>query len=115
MREHPLKIITIVLALASVTLALIVVKQRKVISKLENSYTYLAQDEPFIGQAVVFWSARSRESKSDIDRNRYPVVMHIGKETCVELRLYRGSVGGNPIYCFDSSTKQLTKRLDIVD
>lgn len=116
MHNRSLIAIGFVVTLAySALVTTITLSQKRSISAMERQNTYNKVDQPFIDAAKRLWSERTREDMANINRTRFPVVMLIDKEVCVELRLFLGSIGGNPIYCFDESSRRLTRRIDVVD
>jgi hypothetical protein len=115
---HNRSVITIALATAlaySAVATVIALNQRNTIQELEKNYTYFKGDQPYIDKAIQLWSERSKESKQIILDTRFPVTMVINRDVCVELRLFMGSIGGNPVYCFDETSRRLTKKMDVVD
>lgn len=105
----------VIVSVVAIALAVVAVQQGATVHNLKNRWTFLRSDQPFVEAAERIWTGHSHETREMIERDRYPVVMHIGSEVCVELRLYFPGVGGNPIYCFDSATTKLTRKFDRVE
>jgi hypothetical protein len=72
-------------------------------------------DRPFIERAAAYWGNKNGSSPKQAMRERYARVIYMGKETCVSLQIEIGGVGGVPVYCFDTETKQLTRKFDDVE
>jgi len=72
-------------------------------------------DMKFVDESIKLLSATEKRSEKDVMRDRFPVAMNFPQEVCVELRLNAGIAGGSPIYCFDSETRRLTRKLDQVE
>jgi hypothetical protein len=93
----------------------IVLHQARLLRDEKRKYTYVWRDVPFIRKAGELWSDKSHEPLAMVMRGRFPLVLHLGEETCVELRLSAGSLGGNPVYCFNQHSGHLTRRFDMVE
>jgi hypothetical protein len=73
---------------------------------------YYRSDQPFVDKAIFLWSRNTKASPAHAMRSRYPQVIYLGDEVCVALLLKKGSVGGNPAYCFDEKSGKLTKKYE---
>jgi hypothetical protein len=100
---------------ATITLFVIVLHQRSLLLNSRKQYTTASVYMPYVSRSYSLWSRKSHETRSDIQKTRFPVTMQVGNEVCVELRLYRGSAGGSPVYCYRAATQQLTRRFDDVE
>lgn len=94
---------------------IIVFWQARAINLLEARPPAYKSDGIVIDAAIRLWNEKSKEPVDWIKDHRYPVVVHMGGSTCVELRLVLGSVGGNPSYCFSNANNQLIVKNDEVE
>jgi sensor domain CHASE-containing protein len=112
--ERQLKAAVAFLSALLAIMVVVVSIEVNLLHKRDSQYTYVPRDEPYVEEAARFWNIQSKEPAAAIAKDRFPVVIHIANETCVELRLYAGSLGGNPVYCFDQG-RRLTRKFDQVE
>lgn len=105
----------IILVMACLFFAGLCYYQHGLLSNLERRPSYAIEDMPFIDRAKNLWIQSSKEDEASILRYRYPVVIYMGNEICVELRLESGSVGGSPVYCFDIRSSKITRAINNVE
>lgn len=73
---------------------------------------YFKEDTKYVNEAIKLWSIRTRATPEHAMSSRYPQVVYTGSRVCVALLLKRGSVGGNPAYCFSSHSGEVVERYE---
>ena len=74
-----------------------------------------SMDAAYIAKAGALWATKVRETQQIAMKNRYAISMHFPSKICVQLTLNRGSVGGNPVYCFERETLRVLEKYDEVE
>ncbi|MES2450159.1 MAG: hypothetical protein V4610_06290 [Pseudomonadota bacterium] len=103
------------LAIVFACMAYLVYHQYSSIRLLNQEPGFYKTDQDFVNNAIKLWSAEVKEEENVAMQNRYAVAVHFPDEVCVELRLRLGSLGGNPVYCFDRKSKAVTRKFDQVE
>lgn len=76
---------------------------------------YYIQHEKYINAAFIEWANKEKISVQEAKKNRYAKEVIIGDNVCVSLDMILPSVGGVPVYCFDTKTNKISARYDNVE
>lgn len=80
-----------------------------------QALSYYNSDIDIVEKSIEIWTRKTGSSKEMEMRERSTRVINVGNETCVGLYLNEGALGGSPVYCFNESTRNLTKSFDEVE
>lgn len=76
---------------------------------------YSDEHKPLVDAAIELFAARNNVSSNQLRNGRAVVLLQNAQEVCILLALDPPVPGGEPIYCFDRRSKQLTHRADDVE
>lgn len=91
------------------------VVQSKKLSEIKLKPASTEYDKPYIDAAAFYWAKKTHDHPNLAMRERYAKVMYIGGDVCVSLEIDLGGVGGVPVYCFDQTSRRLTRKYDDVE
>ncbi len=69
---------------------------------------YLSSDARAVELALQSFVAESGTDRASIMRARFPTVIRFGDVRCVALKLKRGWIGRERVYCFDMNYRRVT-------
>lgn len=70
-------------------------------------------DRPLIERTVAMFAASGRTSAADIRGQSFPIVLHLGDRTCVELRRHDGL--GHQSACYDRRGRLIEETESVVN
>ena len=81
---------------------------------LRREFAVASSDAGIVRDAGSRWIRKNAGQKKAMD-NRVPIVAHFPKYRCVILQLRSASVGGSPIYCYNTKNVRLISKYDDVE
>ena len=76
-------------------------------SESQSAVPFYPADRPIVERAISMYSGNGRVPREEVDRQVYPVVVHLPSMTCVELNLRPTMVGGDTTTCFSPDGRRV--------
>lgn len=96
----------IIIAQAVIILVLAIALLIKV-DVINRAVPYYPADKGLVERAIAAYSGSGRKSRTQVDLEVYPVVVHLPSMTCVELNLRPNISGGDTTMCFSRETSRV--------